>query len=120
MPYSDLSGYYQQADIGLFASSCETFGIILLEKMAAGLPIACSNQSAMPEILKEAGVYFDPVNATDIELTLERFISQEDLRASKSALSYRESKNYQWAKCAQETFTFVSQIARKALWRSVY
>ena len=115
MPYGDLPSYYQQADIGLFASSCETFGIILLEKMSAGLPIACSNKSAMPEILKESGVYFDPDNALDIELTLERFISQEHLRAEKSALSFRESKKYEWAKCAQETFNFVSQITRKAL-----
>jgi len=115
VPYDDLPSYYQQADIGLFASSCETFGIILLEKMSAGLPIACSNKSAMPEILKESGVYFDPDNALDIELTLERFISQEHLRTEKSALSFRESKKYEWAKCAQETFNFVSQIARKAL-----
>ena len=62
VPYGDLPAYYQQADIGLFASSCETFGIILLEKMSAGLPIACSSKSAMPEILKDTGVYFDPDN----------------------------------------------------------
>ena len=113
VPYSELPRYYQQADIGLFASSCEAFGIILLEKMSAGLPIACSSKSAMPEILKDAGVYFDPDDPLDIELTLERFISQGQLRSEKCALSFLESKKYQWAKCAQETFSFVSQIARK-------
>ena len=113
VPYEDLPAYYQKADIGLFASSCETFGIILLEKMSAGLPVACSSKSAMPEILKDTGVYFDPDNVIDIELTLERFISQEQLRADKSAASFIESKNYQWVKCAQETFAFVANIARK-------
>ena len=114
VPYRELPAYYQMADIGLFASSCETFGIILLEKMSAGLPIACSRKSAMPEILKDTGVYFDPNNVLDIEITLERFITQVQLRSNKSALSFQESKNYQWEKCAQETFSFVSQIARKA------
>lgn len=115
IPYADLPAYYQKADIGLFASSCETFGIILLEKMSAGLPIACSNKSAMPEILKDAGVYFDPDNVLDIELTLECFISQAQLRQEKSLQSFNESKKYQWAKCAQETFSFVANIARKHL-----
>lgn len=115
VPYEDLPTYYQKADIGLFASSCETFGIILLEKMSAGLPIACSGKSAMPEILKDTGVYFDPDNVIDIELTLERFLSQEQLRTDKSTSSFSESKKYQWAKCAQETFLFVANIARKTL-----
>ena len=58
-------------------------------------------------------MYFYPDNVIDIELTLERFISQEQLRADKSAASFIESKNYQWVKCAQETFAFVANIARK-------
>lgn len=111
--YTDLPFYYQRADIGLFASSCETFGITLLEKMSAGLPIACSNKSAMPEILKDGGVYFDPDDALDIELTLGRFIAQKELRQEKSAMSFSESSKYQWAQCAQETFAFIANIARK-------
>lgn len=113
IPYSELPAYYRQADLGLFASSCETFGIILLEKMSSGLPIACSSKSAMPEILKDAGVYFDPDDAVDIEKTLERFIAQEQLRAEKSLLSFKESKKFQWAACAQETFAFIANVARK-------
>jgi len=60
IPYSQLAGYYHQADGFVFASSCETFGQILLEAMTSGLPIACSERSAMPEILRDAGVYCDP------------------------------------------------------------
>ena len=59
VPYNELPEYYATADIGIFASTCESFGMILLEMMSAGLPIACSNRSAMPEILGNAGLYFD-------------------------------------------------------------
>ena len=49
--YEQLQGHYTKANLGIFASSCKTFGIILLEKMAMGMPIASSNLSPMSEIL---------------------------------------------------------------------
>ena len=58
--HDDLHQKYLDADLGLFASSCENMPNILLETMGAGLPIACSNRQPMPEILKNGGEYFDP------------------------------------------------------------
>ena len=67
--YVDLVGFvddkllmeeYQKADIFIFASSCEAFPITLLEAMASHLPIACSKLVGLPDILKDAGEYFDP------------------------------------------------------------
>ena len=62
MEKSLLLEYYKKSDIFVFASSSETFGMILLEAMASGLPIACSNKTAMPEILGDCGEYFNPDN----------------------------------------------------------
>ena len=65
IPYKELHQQYQQADIGVFASSCENMPNILLETMASGLPIACSKKGPIPEVLGKDGVYFDseePVN----------------------------------------------------------
>ena len=59
IPFEKLHEKYKKADLAIYASSCETFGITLLEGMAAGLPTICSNKSAMPEILGKAGIYFD-------------------------------------------------------------
>src|SRR5690606_15074483 len=50
-PYAEIDSIYRAADLGLFASSCENLPIILLEKMAAGLPVACSARASMPEVL---------------------------------------------------------------------
>ena len=64
--YDDLHQKYLDADLGLFASSCENMPNILLETMGAGLPIACSNRQPMPEILKNGGEYFDPEKSDTI------------------------------------------------------
>ena len=61
VPYSDLHHLYHRSHLGVFASSCENMPNILLETMASGLPIACSNFDPMPEILKDGGLYFDPL-----------------------------------------------------------
>ena len=66
IPYHELHSEYKDADLGVFASSCENLPIILIEKMASGLPIACSNKGPMPEVLGSAGVYFDPENSYEI------------------------------------------------------
>lgn len=113
VPYEDISKYYAAADIGIFASSCETFGITLLEKMAAGLPIACSDRSCMPEILQDGGLYFNPEDPKSIANALERFLLNARLRAEKSTRSIELARNYSWEKCAHDTFAFIEKIARE-------
>jgi len=110
VPYQHLHGIYKNADIGLFASSCETFGIILLETMAAGLPIACSDRGPMPEVLGEAGLYFDPMSPKDIEQVLELLVSSPQLREKFSRMSYSRSQAYTWERCAVQTFRFLYNV----------
>ncbi len=59
--HAALPDRYHAADVFVFASSCENLPNILLEAMAAGLPIACSSRGPMPEILGTSGLYFDPL-----------------------------------------------------------
>ena len=58
--YNELHSLYAEAHVGIFASSCENMPNILLETMAAGLPVLSSNHGPIPEILGDAGLYFDP------------------------------------------------------------
>lgn len=108
VPNSELDLIYEQADLGVFASSCETFGQILTEKMAAGLPIACSNRSAMPEILGEAGVYFDPERPDDIARALRQLIESPALRADKAQASFLAAQSFSWERCSMETFGYLA------------
>jgi glycosyltransferase involved in cell wall biosynthesis len=111
IPYNQLHEMYAHADLGVFASSCENLPIILLETMAAGLPVACSNRGPMPEILQDAGVYFNPEDSDDIVHALKALIGSPELRAQLSQNAYTRAKEYSWKRCAHETFSFLSQIA---------
>jgi len=111
--FDKLHYKYSQADLGLFASSCENMPNILLETMASGLPIACSNRGPMPEVLGAGGLYFDPEQAEQIARVLRQLIESPQLRADLSQVSYRQAQQYSWRRCADETFEFLVSIGQK-------
>lgn len=111
VPYEQLQAHYAKADLGIFASSCETFGIILLEKMATGMPIACSSLSSMSEILQDGGVYFHPEKEDEIAKAIEQYLLSTTLQLNKRTISYALAQEYSWEKCAQQTFSFLRDIA---------
>ena len=113
IPFNDLHLRYAQADLGLFASSCENMPNILLETMASGLPIVCSNRGPMPEVLGEAGVYFDPEKSVDMARALRELITSPELRSKLAQVSYQRVQQYSWQRCANETFEFIAQVARR-------
>lgn len=114
VPYEKLDVIYAAADIGAFASSCENMPNILLEGMAAGLPMACSHMGPMPEVLGDAGVYFDPEYANSIAGALGKLIASPDLRAQIAQAAFNRAQAYSWKRCADETFEFLARIARES------
>ena len=116
IPFEDLHAEYQVADAFLFASSCENLPNILIEAMTAGLPIACSNRGPMPEVLGDAGVYFDPLWPQEITAAMRKLIHAVDLRAHMAEQARELSRAYSWHRCAKETFEFIAAVAaqRKA------
>jgi glycosyltransferase involved in cell wall biosynthesis len=115
VPHSELHAQYQEADICIFASSCENMPNILLEGMASGLPIACSNRGPMPEVLGAAGSYFDPENPADIARALRELIDSPMLRAKLAQDSCDRAGVYSWTRCANETFAFLGQVAASSV-----
>ena len=113
VPYDVLHDLYRQADLKVFASSCENMPNILLEAMAAGLPIACSKSGPMPEVLGDAGVYFDPESPDEIAKAIETLIRSPQMRARNAALGYERAQQYSWKRCASETFAFLAECARR-------
>jgi glycosyltransferase involved in cell wall biosynthesis len=84
---------------------------ILLEEMASGLPIACSNRGPMPEVLGDAGVYFDPEDPNDIARALRELIESPVLRTKLARASFGRVQRYSWRRCADETFSFLASVA---------
>jgi glycosyltransferase involved in cell wall biosynthesis len=114
LPYSDLADIYAQSDLCVFASTCENMPNILLEGMAAGLPIACSSRGPMPEILGDAGVYFDPENPLDVARALTELVSNRALRARSATGSSARVRDFSWDRCARETFEFLADVAARS------
>ena len=112
VPYEELHRLYSQVDINVFASSCENMPNILLEGMAAGVPTACSRRGPMPEVLRDAGVYFDPENPNEIATAIRTLMESPGLRAAKAtAAAHGPALAYSWQRCADETVGFLAKIA---------
>lgn len=112
LPTEQVANLLSRADLFIFASSCETFGIALLEAMAAGVPIACSSRSSLPESLQDAGEYFDPQNINSIVRALERLIENPEVRDFYSSRAKELASSYSWESCARETWQFVVRCYR--------
>jgi glycosyltransferase involved in cell wall biosynthesis len=112
VPFEELHARYIEADLCVFASSCENMPNILLEGMASGLPLASSDRGPMSEMLGEAGVYFDPEDSRDIARALRELIESPELRRTKAAASFDRAHSYSWTECAALTFAFLARGAR--------
>ena len=102
-----------KTDIFVFASGCETFGITLLEGMAAGMTIACSNKSSLPELIEDGGLFFDPTNPKSISIAIEKLINDDNLRLDLSLKARKISNKYSWKRCSEETFHFINETYKK-------
>jgi glycosyltransferase involved in cell wall biosynthesis len=111
MAHEEIHAAYARADIGLFASSCENMPNILLEEMAAGLPIACSDRGPMPEILRDSGEFFDPEDAASIAEAILRLVQDPELRERRARAAQALAREYSWSRCADQTFRFLARIA---------
>ena len=114
VPQESLPDFLADADLFVFASSCENMPNTLVEAMAAGLPIACSNRGPMPEVLEDGGLYFDPESPKEIASALDRLITETDLRNCLAERAKELSDKYSWARCAKETFAFIAKTAQSA------
>jgi glycosyltransferase involved in cell wall biosynthesis len=111
IPHTELPAIYSRSDAFIFASSCENLPNTLLEAMTAGLPIACSNKGPMPKILGDGGIYFDPEDPEEIEAVLHQLIASPSAREKYSSKASERVRPYTWERCADETFSFLKQIA---------
>lgn len=114
VPHGEVARHLAGADIFIFASSCENMPNTLVEAMAAGLPIACSNRGPMPEVLGDGGVYFDPESVAGIGDAVRGLLVNEAGRETLRATAQRLSRQYTWENCASATWQFVVDVFRQA------
>ncbi len=99
-----------KSDIFIFASDVEAFGMTLAEAMAVGIPIICSNQSSLPEILKTGGIYFNPKNPNQLSNQIDRLIKDYSLRKKLSIQSRKLAKNYTWENHMNKFYNVLNKL----------
>jgi len=110
---SQLAQLYSNASAFIYPSLYEGFGLPPLEAMSAGCPVVSSNISSMPEVVRNAGVYFNPHDIEDMRKAIERVVSSEDLKNQLVTLGYENVKNFSWNKCASETLEIYRKLTGK-------
>jgi glycosyltransferase involved in cell wall biosynthesis len=100
---ADLEGLYAIASCFVFASINEGFGIPVLEAMRRGVPVACSNASALPEVAGDAALYFDPYSVRGIAEALGELIGDPLVGERLAALGRERERGFTWEQTASAT-----------------
>ncbi len=93
----NLENIYSNANLFIYPSLYEGFGIPILDAMSRGLPVLCSNTSSLPEVGGDAACYFNPTDPNDIVDKITRVISSIDLQENMIQKGHLNTKKYKWS-----------------------
>jgi len=103
VPDNDLAALYSAADLVVYPSLYEGFGLPVLEAMACGAIVATSNTSALPEVGGDAAVYFDPYDVNQIAATMYQALTDAPLRNKLRTKGLERARRFTWESAARET-----------------
>ena len=111
---TDLPALYAGADLFVTASLYEGFGLPVLEAMACGTPVACTNTSSLPEVVGDAGLLFDPLSVEAVAGAVQQAMSDESLRAELRRRGLQRATQFTWDRVAQETLQVYFNVAQQS------
>ena len=98
-----LAACYRCSTAFVFPSLYEGFGLPALEAMSHGIPVACSDAGSLPEVCGDAALLFDPLSVEAITETVERMLSDTQLRRRLGAAGAQRAKSFTWSRSAELT-----------------
>ena len=113
VPYEELPAYYQHAKVNIFASSCENCPNILLEALAGGRPVLCSDYQPMPEFGADAVTYFDPYNPGQLAGALAAMLDDPVRIADMGLRAQQRAEDFNWEVSARRTWDALFALANK-------
>ena len=102
-----LINIYRKAKFYIFSSYCEVFGLTSLEAMSQKCPVLISNKSALPEINKDAALYFNPDNIIQIKDLMHKLLTNSKLRKTLVKKGDIHSKKFTWKKTLDKTISIL-------------
>ncbi len=107
----DLQALYRLADITVYPTLYEGFGLPALEAMASGSPLACSGNSAVGELVADAADIFDPWDVEDIAATIDSLISNGERRQTLREMGPKRAADFTWDRAADSTSRLYHDVA---------
>lgn len=107
-----LGGLYKTARAFVYPSVYEGFGLPPLEAMAHSCPVISSHSSSMPEVVGNAGEYFDPLSVEDMTAAIERVVYDSDAIARLQTLGQERLGHFSWQRCAVKTLSVYQSLLR--------
>ena len=107
---ADRAALYSGASLFVMPSLYEGFCMPVLEAMACGAPVVCSNVSSIPEIAGDAALLFDPLDVKAMAATMERALKSKELRQRMVRKGIERAKDFTWAQCAKRVLAVLERV----------
>ncbi len=113
----ELVNLYRNAHAFIYPSLYEGFGIPPLEAMACGVPVLCSNNSSLPEVVGDAAITFDPYCTKEIESAMKQISSDPKLREELIIRGHSQCKKFSWNNNAEKTISLYQKILNNKIFK---
>ena len=107
---NDLPHIFNRAEIFIFPSLYEGFGMPVIQAMACGVPVISSNIEVLREVAQEAALFFDCHNSIDLAQKIELIQKDKNLKEDLIKKGLIRCQNFSWEKCAQETLNIINNL----------
>lgn len=113
VPENDLPALYNAADLFVYPSIYEGFGLPPLEAMACGTPVITSNTSSLPEVVGDAGIMVDPLDINELAHSMHEVLTNSALKIDLRKKGLERAKMFNWEKCGRETLEVYENVYSK-------
>jgi glycosyltransferase involved in cell wall biosynthesis len=113
VPNEELPSYYGLADLYVYPSSEEGFGLTPLEAMACRCPVVTSRASSLPEVVGDAAVLVNPTDADELAEAMDRVLADQDLRGSLIQKGAKRAKEFSWRAGAEDIIKACARLLER-------
>ena len=113
-PESELIAIYNMADLFVYPSLYEGFGLPPLEAMACGVPVITSNVSSLPEVVGDAGITVNPLDVNKLAEAMGSVLNSNTLREEMSQKGLKRASQFNWENTAAETLKVYESVVKES------
>ena len=114
-PNEDLIALYNAAALFVLPSFYEGFGLPVLEAMACGTPVVCSERGSLPEVAGDAALFVNPDDLDGLASAMGRALEDQPLRAQMRSKGLAQAARFSWERTARETLGIYKQLMSDTL-----